>query len=444
MMMAWLVTGLYAGPLVYVVLLVSIYLMRTKIRYEELFFGFWFMLILADSRQLSLSFAIAAKAIYIVVVAILLVFDRDGFRPFNKIYQRFVPFIAIACLALLNAEGATATYMQRTLSYLLLLMIVPNFVNRFYREDRDSFFKKLLYFVVLALGVGLALRFVRPDIVTLEDRYSGVFGNPNGMGIFCALVIFLFQIIEHVAPGIYTRRERIALYSLVAISLFLCGSRGALVGIGIFFLFRYVYRLSSFLGFMVFLLIAVGYQLIEANAANIVIFFGLEEFFRIDTLQSGSGRIIGWQFAWQNIQDAYLFGKGLGYSVWLYTKNFKELSLLGHLGNAHNSYLTFWLDTGIIGLIAYLTAFLSLLLQAAKKVRLAMPMTYALLFMINVESWLVASLNPFTIILFTAITIMLLASRDERFLRMQEGLEPEPENPEGDTEGDEKESLATA
>lgn len=418
MMSLWLISGLYFGALVNLIVVASVYLMRTKIRYDELFFGFWFLLILADSRQLELSFAITTKAIYIVLLGLLLITDRDNFFPHNKLYQRFIPFIMLALISLVNAEGAVFSYVQRTLSYLLLLMVVPNFIARLYREDREQLFRKLMYFAVLALVVGLVLRYTYPDIVTLEGRYSGVFGNPNGMGIFCALMIFLFQVIEFVSPGIYTKRERILLYGLIAVSLFFCGSRGAMVGIGIFFLFRYFYKLSPFLGFLLFLIIAVAYQAIEANAANIVIFLGLEEYFRIETLQSGSGRIIGWNFAWQHIQDAYLFGRGLGYSGWLYTENFTTLSLMGHLGNAHNSYLTFWLDTGIFGLVAYMVAFFSLIFQAAKKFRLAMPMTYAILFMINVESWLVASLNPFTIILYTTITIMLLAYRDRRFTDM--------------------------
>ena len=444
MMGLWLAVGLAAGPLVNAVMILSLLLMRSKIRYEELFFGFWFMLILADSRQWSLHFAVNAKAIYIVFLALFLVTDREGFRPFNKLYQRFVPFIALACISLLNIEGPLFTAIQRTLSYLLLLMIVPNFVARFYREDRDEFFRKLLYFVCLAFIVGIALRYINPTIVTLEDRYSGVFGNPNGMGIFCALCVFLFQAIEFISPGVYSRRERILLYGLLGLSLVLCGSRGAMVGIGIFFLFRYLYRFSSFLGFLIFLIIAVGYQLIEANAASIVLFLGLEDFFRVDTLATGSGRIIGWKFAWQNIQEAYVFGRGLGFSAYLYTENFRELSMLGHLGNAHNSYLTFWLDTGLVGLISYMAAFLSLLFQAARKFRLAMPMLYALLFMLNVESWLVASLNPFTIILYTTITIMLLAATDEEFLARMEGLIKPEEDSETDGEAPENTELSAA
>jgi hypothetical protein len=49
-----------------------------------------------------------------------------------------------------------------------------------------------------------------------------------------------------------------------------------------------------------------------------------------------------------------------------------------------------------------------LFIQAAKKNRIAFPVLFATLFSITYESWLAGSLNPFTIVLFSIITILVV------------------------------------
>jgi O-antigen ligase len=133
----------------------------------------------------------------------------------------------------------------------------------------------------------------------------------------------------------------------------------------------------------------------------------LGEYFRVETLKTGSGRNIAWGFAWLHIQDNFFLGRGFAYDEVLFAKHAEELSMLGHQGNVHNSYLTVWLNTGIIGLFFFLRGFLLAFLMGAKKSKLAIPIMFTVLFSINYESWLSASLNPFTIQLLIILSIIM-------------------------------------
>ena len=117
-----------------------------------------------------------------------------------------------------------------------------------------------------------------------------------------------------------------------------------------FLLFTRLYRLSPYFGFIILIIITISYQLVFQNFESIIRYLGLGEFFRIETLETGSGRNVAWAFAWQNIQDNFFLGKGFAYDEALFSKYEQELSVLGHQGNVHNSYLTLWLNTGVIGL----------------------------------------------------------------------------------------------
>jgi O-antigen ligase len=231
-------------------------------------------------------------------------------------------------------------------------------------------------------------------------------GNPNGLGIFCLLYFLLFYIIQDNFQGLFTNREKAIVYTLIALSLIMSGSRNSLVALMIFLFFSYFTRISPFIAIVAFTLMMLAYQYISNNIITVAQGLGLSDYFRVSTLQDASGRFIAWNFAMDNIKQSPWLGKGFEYTNYLYLVNEDYLSDLGHNGNAHNSYLTLWLDTGLLGGIAYLWAFFGSFIQAAKRTRLAVPLMLAVVFSTFFESWLTASLNPFTIQLLMILTIL--------------------------------------
>ena len=197
------------------------------------------------------------------------------------------------------------------------------------------------------------------------------------------------------------------------------------MAIGIFLLFNYFNRMSSFLGIIVFLLIVLTYRIIEENFASIVSALGWEKYIRLETINTASGRIVAWTFAWDEIQKNLFFGRGFFYTEYIFHLNMDSLGRKGHQGNAHNSYLTIWLETGFVGLIFYLSALLSAFFRSFQNTKVTIAIMYALLFQIFFESWLASSLNPYTINL--VIILVIATEARKEFNVPEEELEQIPD-----------------
>jgi len=402
-MLSWALVGMYAGPVIFFYLPVTLIFMKGRDQYLELLLGFIFILILSDSRVGSLQFAVNAKEIYIILLAVFLVIDSKGFAPFNSFYLRFLPFFIIAIICIFYAPSeSVVNSIEKTASYIFLLLVVPNYVQKAHLMRGKEFYKMLVYLCAGILLLGFVFKFLSPDVVTREDRYEGMFGNPNGLGIFCLLLFLLFTVVIDFFPELFSKREKMFIYGYIVLSILLSGSRGSLFGLIIYVVFTFLYKRSAILGTIVAIVFATTYSYISANLVGIINTIGLQNYLRINTLEEASGRFVAWKFTWEHIQENFWIGRGFEYTSYLFSipKNVEYLQALGHLGNVHNSYLTLWLDTGLIGLSCFVFAFLSSFIKGIKKTTLALPIMYAVIFSSFFESWLTASLNPFTILLF--------------------------------------------
>lgn len=373
--------------------------------YAELLIGFIFILIFSDSRQPIFQFADKVKNVYIVFLGLFMVMDSNLFKPMDKLINKFLPFLVIAYLCVAFSP-IMLTSLQKTFSFTILLIIGPNYMLLALRRGGWDFLGSLIWWLLLFLAAGIVTKYAYPAIATLEGRYSGLMGNPNSIGLFAVTTLMFITVISEFNPKILTRPEKVGAYFLIIASLILSGSRNAMFTGMIFLMFRVFYKLSPFIGFLIFVFVIFLYQYIESNFANIVISLGLEEFFRLETLQSGSGRLVAWEFGWEHIKESVVIGSGWGFTEDLYRRYYDFLSIQGHQGNAHNSYITFWLDTGIFGLFFYLVGLLRAFINCAKNTRSAIPLMYAVGFHAFFESWLTGSLNPFTIQLLLLLTLM--------------------------------------
>lgn len=402
----WILAGI-ASPFVGVAAIaLSVILLKKKGMHMEILLGFFFILILSDSREYAMEFAAKGKDIYLVLMALMMFIDKNYFKPFNKLYQYLLLFILIAFISLINSENPIVGA-QKTLSYLLVFMVIPNYLLSAFRERGDDLLKGLTMTGIIILGGGLAMKFISPDLVTLAGRFNGLLGNPNGLGIFSFLFFLMFSIIKSYRPTLFSKNEVLLIYGLIFISVWLSGSRGSLLAMVIFMFFSYFNKMSPFLGFILLLIAIVVNEIVTANMVSIVLALGLQDFFRLDTLEQGSGRLIAWVFIWEHIQDNLFLGKGFAHTEYIFRKNYNKLAMMGHQGNAHNSFLTFWMDTGLIGLLAYIIGIFAIVFKAAQNSRLAVPVLYAVCFSAFFESWLTASLNPFTIQFIIIFTILI-------------------------------------
>lgn len=402
----WFFVGSMSTPVFFGLGILTLLLFWRRQMYFEILLGFLFILILSDSLQSETDFAKVFKNLYIVLLTAIAILDRRHFTAYNSIFKYFLPFIAVAIVSLAFSPDMFVGA-QKTLSYLLLVFVVPQFLIKSLADKGPVAVKDIIFFGVLLIITGYLLRFVDYGLAfSHHGRFRSVFGNPNGLGIFSILLFGLAVLGREYFKGLFSKADLRWIFIPVVLALFLSGSRTALIGVLIFFVLTRFYRLSPFAGFLVFLALAFSAELIISNLVNIVEALGLSDFFRVKTLDDGSGRYIAWNFAWQAIQDNFWLGRGFAYDEWLMAKNQDYLNTLGHQGGVHNTYLILWLNTGIVGLALFFRGVFLLFIRASKNVRLAFPFLWMVLFSAMLEPWLAASLNPFTILLLFSVTIM--------------------------------------
>jgi O-antigen ligase len=426
----WIVSGAVHPYISLGVVPLSLLFFRSRRMYMELLVGFFLVLIFSDSRQPIFEFADKVKDVYLLFLLIFFVTDTTMFQPFDTTVKRFIPFLVIAFLSVFFSPIILTSF-QKTFSFTILIILVPNYMLLAMRARRADFVRFLVWSLISFLALGLIIRMIYPSITILDGRYCGLMGNPNGIGLFAVTTMIFVILTTENRTDILNQRQKIFAYAIIIFSLILSGSRNAIFTGMIFLVFRQFYKISPIIGFLGFVFVIFVYQLIESNFALIVVSMGLEEYFRLETLQSGSGRIVAWNFAWENISSNPILGSGWGYTEDLFKRNYAFLSIQGHQGNAHNSYLTFWLDTGLFGLLFYLVGLIRSFIISARYTRSAIPIMYALGFHAFFESWLTGSLNPFTIQLLLMLTFMTYSSS------LDEEEEEEGEEAEDETGDDE-------
>lgn len=400
----WTVLGSYSELTLYGILPLTLYLMHQKGMNVEIILSFFYILFISDSLDERLYFAKGIKNIYPVLLALFMIREVSSFQPINRLYKIYLPFFLFALFCTAFSETFLVS-IQKTISYLLMILLIPNYVEKIYRDEGKDALKAIIYMGVMMLLVGFGLKFTDNPIVYEADRYRGFIGNPNGLGIYCTLFLILFYLLNDYFPNLFSRLERIFIYGVIVLSIYYSGSRNAILALVIFFLFQYVFTYSLALGFILFIALSVAMEIINNNLVLILTSLGLDSYFRVNTLQEGSGRYLAWTFAWTHIQENFFIGKGFAYNEYYMRKHYGMLAKMGHQGGIHNSFLTFWMDQGLVGLIIYLRSFLLVFIKASHKTRLAYPIMFSVIFTAFFESWLVGSLSIFAFLLLVIFTV---------------------------------------
>jgi len=401
----WVLLGAFTGPLVYVAVPIHMLVIKNKGEWLWLVLGLWLVLTLSDSRQSIFSFATNLKTAMMLVMGYLfLIMPKEG--DAWRFVKPFIPFFIIAFPSLFGSPLAFEGF-QKTVSYFLLLLVIPGFVNLLLTHERDRFLYHLVMVGVIVLAAGIVLRSIYPEFVIFKgERYSGLMGNPNGMGIYGFVFTALFTIIQHFQPHLFSRKETILIYALVFASLIFGGSRGGLFATGIFLAAWFLIRRDVVLGLVTMSLIFISYQVVMTNFVDVVQSLGWEDYFRLETLETQSGRIYAREVAWESIRENYWFSNGFSFNEHVLAQHRDYFEKMGHQGNIHNSWLTMWVDTGLAGVVLWGIGWLVNFIRAARFSPMVWAVFFGVLLSGTVESWLVASLNPFTIVLVIILSMM--------------------------------------
>lgn len=404
-----LIGGIFLKIVMAPVVLLLMFLFWRNDRWTEMLLLFVTILIMSDSLVDSLTWVKSFKNLLILEVSAFFFIDRRKFEPINQLFLKFLPYIVIAFIALYASVNVVTGFMKGV-SYLLLFIVVPNIVSYCYREYKKTFVEDIVSFCLFVVLISVAFRFVLPGIAISDGhggRMQGVFGNPNGLGLFVILVFILYHIARKKFDLKLNIIETVFFYGIILLCAMWSGSRNCLMSILMFVVLNQVFRYSNFLGLIFFAFGMIYFDTIINLVIEGVQSFGLGESLRVENITEGSGRLIAWKFAWDKIQEYYLLGRGFSYDVDLMRANFDRLSRLGHEGGVHNSYLILWLNAGLIGLVAFFRGFFLLFIGASKNTYFALPFMFAVLTSITFEPWITASLNPLTIIFLIISTLIL-------------------------------------
>jgi O-antigen ligase len=407
LILIWVIAGIIAPELAMVVIPLTLMLLKNKGRYAEIIVAFAILLYFSDNRKHEFAFAGKTKDIALVLVSAFVMFDSKQFFSKSKFWYPFAAFFAVASISMFRNPLPMLAF-QKTLSFALMFIYIPNYFTREIAIDRGERMLKLwIWSGTVLYVVALALSFILPvDYTYLVGRYNGLLGNPNGIGSFSTVFFIMIMLTLQKHPKMFTTPQLVLIFGSLIISVLMSGSRNCIFSILIFLFFSRFYKISYWIGFVIVIIVAILFQIINENLPAIINAFGLGDYFRVDHLEDGSGRLIAWTFGWQEIQNNFMLGRGFSYEETLFEENKYWLNDLGHLGGVHNTFLALWLNTGIIGVIVYLVGFFKNFFKAASVNYMALPTMFAILFSCMFEAWFQGSLNPFTIIAILNITLL--------------------------------------
>lgn len=411
LLFSWVIAGHIVTELADVIVILTFLLLKNKNNYVELVIAFCLLLFLADNRHHQYDFARDTKDIVLILISAFVLFDKKQFPQRSNLFYPFTAFLILS-LVMCYRHPTPFLSFQKTISYILLFTIIPNYFVKLLNEKAEYFFRTFFIFFSLVLFIGLTMIIWDNHEVFLEGRYNGLLGNPNGIGSYCTVFSILLAAALFHYPNLFSKSELLLIIIVIALSVLLSSSRNAIFSILIFLFFKRFYKISYLVGFVIVIISALLFQIVSQNLPQIIASLGLGSYFRVQHLDDGSGRLIAWSFGWQEIQNNFLFGRGFAYEEYFFFLNKETLSQEGHQGGIHNTYLSTWMNTGLTGLILFLVALLRSFFKAAANCYLALPALFAILFSIMFESWFVGSLNPFTIIALLIITTLQFKKTD--------------------------------
>jgi len=376
--------------------------------YLEVVLGLFFMTLLSDSRNFALGFAQVVKPLHTLIIFFFFYLKISQFGIKSKIHVNLGLFLLVGIICLLQSPIFFESF-QKTFSYFLIIFMIPNLLIWDWEINKEKTIKHVIYFFSIILAVGIIARFLPiPFIQPIQEgRFAGAFGNPNGLGIYCFLFICVVSFSNTYFPKLLANKTLIIFYILAIVSVIGSGSRGALLAIMAFLFFRYYGYKFGFIGLLVVATLVLSFDFAIDLISDFASSAGLEKFLRTDTLESGSGRIVALDFAWENIQKNYWLGLGIGYGDFLFKENYFFLAIRGHQGGVHNSYLNVWLDTGLIGLITFILGWGLSFANALKQSKFTWAIIVGVFISTNLEVWIVGSLSPWMITFLILLTLVI-------------------------------------
>jgi hypothetical protein len=393
-----------------------------KERFDFCLLSYLLLLILDNNQVHWLGFINNLKVISLVTLSLLLLYNElRNWKAWQEILSKqkillyLLPFLFFGFLTTFNSEFWKIGS-QKIIAYGLSLWLIPTIFQLAYQQGKDDLIRKLMAFIGLVLIFGLALQLFYFDFthtvssfrgLVRPPRFQGIFGNPNGLAIFCMLSFLLAFVSYQKQQPVFKKWVWGVIFTIILFSVFQTRSRTEFLSL-VAFLFVWIFpRVSLFVIPSAIIAFVFLREEILIFVSEAIYFLHLGDILRPETLTIGGGRFHAYKLAWNEIRHALFFGKGWGFSQQLMQVNGADLRKLGHYGNLHQSYLTIILNSGLVGFLAFLVGWSQLFFLFFKKNwELGFAVFIAIAISTNLESWLISAINPFTPLLLILLQIV--------------------------------------
>ncbi|HRH39357.1 MAG TPA: hypothetical protein PK760_13485, partial [Flavobacteriales bacterium] len=248
----WLAVGYYFQQAVFLMLPLSVFFFKERDLWPEMFFGMLIVFVLSDiEKDMFVKMIVFkdAKNFYVLAVAMLFFLETKRFAPLSQVFTIFLPFFIYSIFPLVFSNSVV-TAVQKTLSYALIYLLVPNFMLYSYRRWGWDFMRNLVFFMVAILLYGFVMQMQNPIYSHVAGRFRGIFGNPNGMAIYCYLLLTLAGVISSIKKDLFTWHEKVMVFGTIIYFIIASGSRASLTSAAIFIVFNRFFSTSPFIGFV--------------------------------------------------------------------------------------------------------------------------------------------------------------------------------------------------
>lgn len=265
---------------------------------------------------------------WIIYALLILIFLNKIQKYFTKVEHAYLMVSAFYLVQLVYAFG-TQTDLFRYVGLFILSIVLPFFIYLTFSNENTFLLIKYLRIITYLLIVGSVI--INIQMIFNGYRFQGFSNNPNLYGV---TAIFWLSILLIPSNGSHTRILNLnnTFIVILLITIFLSGSRNALVGVFIVLIFQYRSNLKKSV-FPLIVFGGLGYYLSGIENLNFIV----DRYLNISNAIGDTGRNIAWEKAMNNINQTLLWGNDMN----------APLRIL-NTGNVHNCYLRFLLSMGLI------------------------------------------------------------------------------------------------
>ncbi len=237
-------------------------------------------------------------------------------------------------------------------------------------RDKKQVRKSLLSFVLSGFGVALlALGYAAADIFTFDGRLRAFYESPNYLAMYLApAFLFSFSLFGFGRGlGKNDRKMQIVISAIIFIAILLTRSYGAILGLGVAFSFFFIRHRVTRKTELKDRKRSLAFAMIILAGFSVLSYQKYEQVMHAGERSSLASRVMIWNSAKEMLEDSPVLGIGPGtfQEAYLdYQSRFMVPYLEWAVPQPHNTFLAFYLQSGLVGFAGLILILLWLLRRA--------------------------------------------------------------------------------